>query len=841
MEKESARAPNLRHLRPVQPNMSNGRIHLFDGLLNDLRYALRSLRRAPAFCVSAILILGLGIAANTTMFSAVNTVLLEPLGYKNPERLVVLSHGTTGPVAVANFLDWRQQSRAYERMGAAEAWRVNLDAVDHAERVIGARMTADVMQVLGVQPLLGRVFTADDEMPGNDHKVVIGYALWQRRFGGDPNIVGRTAILDGTRYDIIGVMPRSFTFAHFWAKGSEVWAPLALANRQMTRGGNSLRVFARLAPGVSVSQAQAELTGITARLEQLYPGTNRHARVITFTDRVVGNTRLALLVLLAAVGFVLLIACANVAHMLLARAAARQREVAVRLALGARRFQIVRQHLVESVLLATLSGVVGLVLAVWGVHTLASLAPSDLPRIEELTIDARVLMFTFGVSMLTGVLFGLAPALQAWTTAVGDTLRDGSRGSIGTKRGSRMRDLLVISEFALAIVLLVGAGLMIRSFGALQAIDPGFDSQQLLSMIVSVQGSSNDTPGRRADFYRRVVNEVRALPGVEAASAINHLPVGGDLWDRPLLVDGRPLPKPGEEHDAIYRVVLPRYFQTMRQPILRGRDIAESDDLNAPRVVLVNEFMANKIWPGENAVGKRISIGGANSPAPREWLTVVGVVKNTVLDEWSEVRWEEMYLPYLQTREYLEDDKPMYGYLTVVARSTGTSDPAGLAPSVRRTIAGIDKSASISEVATMETVIDHAVARPRFQLTLLASFAAVALLLAAAGIYGVMSYAIARRTHEIGLRMTLGAQRRDVLRMVLGQAMVRVGIGSLVGLAGAMALTRVMSTLLYGVRPTDPLTFGIVTAVLIAAALLASYIPARRATRIDPMVALRQP
>jgi predicted permease len=819
--------------------MSDVRAALFDGLINDLRYAVRALRRAPGFCLSAIVILGLGIGANTTMFSAVNTILLEPLGYKNPERLVVILHGGSGPVSPANFLDWRQQSHAYARMGAAEYWRVNLDAGDHAERVLGLHLTADMLPLLGVPPLLGRVFTAEDEMPGNEHKVVLAYALWQRRFGGDPAIVGRTVTVDGSRYDVIGVMPRQFAFAPFWATGTELWAPLSLADRPDQRGGNSLRVFAQLAPGVSVAQAQAELTGITARLEQTYPGTNRHVLVTSLTERVVGNARLALLVLLAAVGFVLLIACANVAHMLLARAAARQREVAVRLALGATRFQIVRQHLVESLLLSTLSGIAGLVLAVWGIHALAGVTQSNLPRIEELAIDGRVLLFTCGVSLGTGVLFGLVPAFQAWSAAVGDTLKDGGRGSLGTRRGSRLRDLLVISEFALAIVLLVGAGLMIRSFGALQAIDAGFDPRHVLSMIVSTKGSPDGEPGRRAAFYRHVVEEVGALPGVASASAINHLPVGGDLWDRSVIVDGRPLPKPGSEYDAIYRVALPHYFQTMRLAILRGRDIAETDDMNAPRVVVINDFMARKLWPDEEAIGRRLSIGGAGSTAPREWLTVVGVVKNAVQNEWNEKHFEEMYLPYLQTREYLDADASHYGYLTLVLRTTG--DPAAIAPAVRQVIASIDKAVSVSDVRTMDAVIERAVARPRFQLTLLASFAGIALLLAAAGIYGVMSYAIARRTHEIGLRMTLGAQRGDVLRMVLGQAMLRVGAGAAVGLAGALALTRLMSSLLYGVRPTDPLTFGVVAIVLIGAALLASYVPARRATRIDPMVALRQP
>jgi putative ABC transport system permease protein len=823
--------------------MADLRVSILDSLRRDIRYAIRALRRSPGFCVGAILILGLGIGANTTMFSAVNTILLQPLGYAKADELVVILHNGRNPVAPANFLDWRRDARSFARMGAAEAWGPNLGGAESAERVRGLHLTADVLPLLGVPPVLGRLFGKEDEVAGRDHRLVIGYGLWQRQFSGDPRVIGRTVMLDGEPYDIIGVMPRGFAFAPFWVVDAEVFAPLPLADRQTSRDGKSLRVFARLAPDVSAAQAQAEITTIAARLERAFPGSNRDVTVTALKERVVGNARLALLVLLVAVGFVLLIACANVAHLLLARATARQREVAVRMALGATRTDVIRQSLVESLVLASLAGAAGLLLAVWGIHALAGAAPGDLPRVEELAIDRRVLAFTLGVSLLTGLLFGLMPALQATAVGIGDTLKAGGRGASGSGSGGgsgrgRMRDALIVSEFALAIVLLVGAGLMIRSFAALQAIDPGFHPDHVLAMNVSVKGAPEAEPARRAAFYREVVDRLRALPGVDAASAINHLPVGGDVWGLSFYVAGRPVPKPGEQAGAAYRVVLPNYFRTMRLPLVRGRDITAQDTLDTPPIVVINEYLANKYWPGEDPIGKRITLDDVATSAQPAWLTVAGVVKNAVQHDWSAELSEEVYLPYLQTRDYLERPSGAFTYLTIVMRTTG--DPAAMAASARAAVSSVSPAAAISEVDTMDAVVTRAMARPRFQLAVLAAFAGVALLLAAAGIYGVMSYAISRRTQEIGLRLTLGAQRGDVLKMVLGQAMTLVGLGTIAGLAGALVLTRLMSSLLYGVRPTDPLTFGTVSLVLVGTALLASFVPAHRATRIDPMRALRQ-
>lgn len=809
----------------------------FEGLLRDVRYGLRTLRRTPAFCASAILILGVGIGANSTMFSAINTILLQPLAYKNADELVVVMHNGQHPVSPANFLDWRSQNRSFTRMGAAEYWRTNLGVTDGAERVLGLHVTADILPLLGVPPLLGRVFTPEDDLPGNEHRVVIGYGLWQRTFAGDPAVIGRTVRLDGDPYTIVGVMPREFAFAPFWAVGAELWAPLPLANKQTQRGGNSLRVFARLKPDVTLAQAQADITAVTTRLEQTFPGTNRNVTVVSLKERVVGNTRLALVVFLVAVGFVLLIACANVAHMLLARAAARQREVAVRLALGATRLQIVRQFLTESLLLAGLSGLAGLALAAGGIQLLIAFTPGNLPRVEQMTLDGRVLAFTLGVSVLTGVIFGLVPALQSARPAFGENLKAG-RGNTGHKRQARVRDLLIASELALALMLLVGAGLMVRSLGALQAVDAGFDPRGVLSMVVSVKGSPAGEPGRRAPFYESVIARVRALPGVQSASAINHVPLNGDVWGRGFIVEGRPQPRPEDVQGAVYRVVMPDYFKTMGLPLRRGRDISRQDDSRAPQVVVINERMAQNQWPGEDPIGRRIALVDSDETGGPRWLTVVGVTKNAVIDGLSEQDVPEVYLPYLQTDAYVNGVTPPYAYLTIVLRTAG--DPAALAGAARAAVASLDKTVTVSDIVSMDGAIEKHLARPRFQLTLLGLFALVALLLAAAGIYSVMSYAISRRTQEIGLRLTLGAQRRDVLTMVLRQAMARVAVGGAIGLVGSLILTRLMANLLYGVRPADPLTFGVVSLVLVSAALLASYVPAWRASRIDPIVALRQ-
>ncbi len=603
-----------------------------EGWWRDLRLGLRGLRRAPGFCAAAVLILGLSIGANTTMFGAVRAILLQPLGYADPDRLVVVLHDGRFPVAPANFLDWRAQTRSFEAMGAAEMWSPNLGLATGAERVKGLRLTPETLRMLGVAPVKGRLLATGGAEAAELRTVVIGHGLWQQRFGGAGDVVGRPLRLDGETYTVVGVMPPRFVFAPFWTTESELWAPLPLDARRDSRGGNSLRIFARLKPGVDAAAAQADVDVVTARLEQAFPGTNRRVKVVPLKERVVGHTRLGLSVLLVAVGFVLLIACANVAHMLLARAAARQSEIAVRLALGATRFQIVRQLLTESLLLAGLSSLVGLALAGIGVRVIAATAPPDLPRAADMAIEGWTLAFTLGLTILTGVVFGLVPAWQAARTRVGDRLA--ARGVAGHRREAFLRDVLVVSELALALVLLIGAGLMLRSLAAASAIDPGFEPRGLLSMSVSVQGSSAAGPGQRALFFPAAIEALRRLPGVEAASGVNHPPLVGDVWTRGFDIASRSR-RPGDDRPgAVYRVVLPGYFSTMRLPIVHGRDVAADDTQQSPAVVVVSETLVRRNFPDGDALGQRITLDDPTAANPR-WLTIVGVVRDAVSFTWE--------------------------------------------------------------------------------------------------------------------------------------------------------------------------------------------------------------
>ncbi|HXC42466.1 MAG TPA: ABC transporter permease [Candidatus Dormibacteraeota bacterium] len=803
-------------------------------LIQDIRYGCHMLVKSPGFTAVAVITLALGIGANTAIFSVINAVLLRPLPYKNSDRLTVILHDGRNPVAPANLFDWQKQNHSFESMGAAEYWTPNVSGTGNAEKLWALRITSEVLPMLGVQPILGRFFTPQEQEPGREHEAVIGYEFWQSHFAGNAQVIGQSITLNGETYSVIGVMPRGFKFTPFWATRAQLWAPLALGDRIEDRHGRSLRIFARLRPGVSLAQAQAEMATITARLEQAYPGTNDNIRVLSLKEKVVGNVRPALLVLLIAVGFVLLIACANVAHMLLARSAARHKEIAIRTALGAARARVIQQFLTESLCLALVGSGSGLLLSFWGIRALVAMSPADLPRVETVTLDSHVFMFVLGITLVSGLAFGLAPALRASAPNLSNTLKEGGRGSSEGIRHNRLRSLLVASEFAFALVLLVGAGLMIRSFFAMQNIDPGFNPRNLLSVVVSVSGTKEAAPGERPRFYQELVERISQVPGVQSASAINHLPLGGDIWGWPFHVDGQPIPLPSETPTAAYRVVLPGYFRTMNIPLLNGRDISDYDALTAPGVVVVNEFFARRYWPNEDAIGKHFTFDDLKK-GPK-WVTVVGVAKNTLRAEWTAAQEEEVFLPYLQNRDYLENPASQFAYLTLVVRS---SNPAALVPVIRGMVGSLDKNVALSEVQTMDQVVGEATAEPRFYLLLLATFAAVALTLAGVGIYGVMSYSVSRRTQEIGIRMALGAQPVQVIRMVVGQGGILATVGVVAGLIGALAVTRLMSGLLYGVRPNDPITFIAVAAGLSGVALIASYIPARRAAKVDPMVALR--
>jgi predicted permease len=697
-------------------------------------------------------------------------------------------------------------------------------------------MTAGMLPMLGVQPMLGRVFTPAEDTPGNEHVAVIGYGLWQRRFAGDKGIIGHSVLLDGERTTIIGVMPPTFHFAPFWATRAELWAPRAFDAATLANGGNSLRLFARLKPGVTLAQARADLATVTARLEQQAPGSNRGATVQLLKTKVVGDVQTALMVLLVAVAFVLLIACANVAHMLLARAASRQKELGIRTALGATRGRLIGLMLMESAVLAGVGGLLGLLLAQLGVRALIAASPSSIPRVATVSIDWRVLLMTLAVTASTAITFGLVPALRAAQVDLAETFKDGDRGSSEGSARARLRSVLVASEFALALVLLVGAGLMIRTFAALQRIDPGFDPRNVLTMAVSVTGTRESDSTVRQSMYVEALARIRSIPGVESASWINHVPIAGDVWGFGFAVEGRPKPKPGEIPNAAYRVIFPGYFHAMRATVLRGRDVSDADRAGTPRVVVINEFMAQKYWPDEDAIGNRIIMDTTA-------VTVVGVVKNMVRGDWAAPPAEEFFFPYAQQRGYVGNAASHFSYMTLVARATcdpgKTCDAAALATPIVNVLRNIDRNLPISDVRTMDSIVAGATGESRLYLVLLASFAIIAIALASVGIYGVMSYAVARRTHEIGIRIALGAEPFGVLRMIVRQGMAVALIGATVGAVLAAGLTSLMSGLLYGVAPRDPSTFAAVVGILCAVAFVASYIPARRATQIDPLAALR--
>jgi len=806
----------------------------FERLAQDVRYGLRLLRRSPGFAAVAIVTLALGVGANTAILSVVDAILLRPLPYADPSRLVVLLHDGRNPVAPANYLDWKQRSRSFESMGAAENWSANLTGGGTPEKVPALLLTPEILPMLGVRPALGRFFLPSEGVAGQDHVVLLGDGLWRRRFGADPNVVGTSVQLNGQPYAVIGVMPPGFLFAPFWTADSEMWAPLDLQARAASREGSSLRIFGRLRKDVSLSAARAEIAAITAVLERDFPGTNRRVTVTPLHEKVVGNVRPALLVLLGAVGLVLLIACANVANMLLARSSARQREIALRAALGAGRGRTIRQLLTESLVLAALGGVAGAAFGAWSLKALVALAPASIPRLTDVHLDGRVLLATFAASLATGIVFGLAPALQASSVHLQDALKEGGAAGAG-REGGRVRRVFVAAEVAIALVLLVGAGLMTRTFLALQAIDPGFDPRGVITFEVSVAGTRQAEPGRRSVLYRQILERIAALPGVRSAGAINHIPIAGDVWGFPYRIEGRPRPGPGESPVAAYRAVMPGYFASMRLPILRGRDVSAMDVAGAPGVVLVSDYLARHSWPGEDPIGKRISLDGTDDDP--KWVTVIGVVKDTVRHEWNDPPEDEFYLSVLQRPGLVASSQSQAAYLTFVARADG--DPAALAPSLRAAVWKLDPTLPISQVLTMDQIVASANARARFQMLLLAAFAVAAALLAAVGIYGVMSYAVAKRTREIGLRMALGANPGDVLRLVVGQGMAVALAGAGVGIAAALPLARLMSSVLYGVRPTDPATYAGVALLLLAIALLASYLPARRAAHIDPGKALR--
>lgn len=814
-----------------------------EGLLQDLAYAWRSMRRKPILTAVGIGTLALGIGANTAIFSVVSAVLLRPLGYHEPDRLVHISHGRFSPMAPANFVDLRRLSQSFQHIAAAGAWSGTLESKNGREKILGLTMSEDMFAMLGVPPALGRTFLPEEHQPGKDRTVVLSHRLWQRAFGANPAVLGATVTLSGQPYVIAGVMPPSFQFAPYWFTEAELWLPLATSGQASNRRAQYLRLFARLKPNTTMEQAATELRTHWQGLEQAYPLENGKLgiRLRTLNEMVVGDIRPALLVLLAAVGFVLLIACANLANLALARSVERRREIAIRTALGAARSRIVRQLLTESVTVSLCGGALGALLAWYGVDALKSWMQTEatrfaaaIPRVDSIAIDTNVMLFAAAISVLTGLLFGLFPALESTRTSLTGNLREGGRGTSEGPASLRARNMLVVAEVALSIVLLAAAGLMLRTFSALRAIDPGFDPRNLVTMQISVAGQTELRGERRVQFFHDLADQVRRLPGIESAAFVNHIPIGGDNWTFLAFGEGLPAPAKGEEVRSLYRVATPGYFHAMRIALREGRDFSPADRDTSTPVVIVNESLARRLWPSESALGKRIATTLEGTPV---WSTIIGITRDARQESLSERPAPEFYFPYAQSAILRDRIDPAFTYLTLAVRTT--LPPAQAANTIRSILAQMNKQALLAEVRTMDQILSSATWQSRFYTLSLLLFAAFALLLAAVGIYGVMSWSVNRRAQEIGIRIALGADRARVIWMVLRQSALLVALGVVIGLPLALAATRTMGRMLYGVTPSDPATFLAVPAVLIAIALLAGYLPARRASALDPVTALR--
>jgi putative ABC transport system permease protein len=803
---------------------------MMETFLHDIRYNLRVLIKNPGFAAIAVITLALGIGANSAIFSVVNAVLLRPLPFADPERLVQVweyrpRQGlNTQNVSSAEFTAWHDQNQVFEEVAAIDVAEYNLTGGDEPERVGGARVSASYFPLLGIKALLGRTFLREEDQPDHDDVVVLSHGLWQRRFGSDPNIVNTSLTLNGKVCTIVGVMPSGFKLP----QNADLARPIAFSSEEQTKPGDHyLEVIARLKPGITIKQAGTEMSAIANRLEQTFPTTNLGHGVVLVPlhEQIVGEIRPALLILFGSVGFVLLIACANVANLLLARASGRRKELAIRAALGAGRLRIVRQLLTESMLLAVVGGVLGLLTATWGVDLLVGLSPNSIPRASEISLDARVLVFTFLVTLITGLLFGLLPAWQTSRLELTEALKEGDRGSTEGFRSNRARSLLIVSEFALTLVLLIGAGLLIKSFQRLSDVNPGFEPANLLTLELSLPASRYTDGNKVADFYEQVLPRIESLPGVQSVGVVTVLPLSGNDNSSFVTIEGHPPLPPGEALRAGYRVISPNYFSAMGIPLKRGRLLTPADNRDAARVVLINEAMAQRFFqPGEDPIGKRIRTGGGDSP----WLSVAGIVADVKHNGLDRDARPEIYASYLQSPKRS---------MTLVVRSQ--TDPLKLVGPVRDQVRLVDKDQPIGNIRSMEQLLAESVAPRRFSMLLLSIFAVVAMLLAAVGIYGVMNYSVARRTHEIGIRMALGARSMDVLRLIVGQGMMLAAVGLGIGLLAGVVVTRLMSSLLFEVSTIDPAIFLAASVLLAGAALLASYIPARRASRVDPMIAMR--
>jgi putative ABC transport system permease protein len=807
-------------------------------IIKDTRYALRQLFTHRAFALIAILALALGIGANTAIFSVVNAVLLRPLPYPAPEQLVWI--WGTNPLndipkenaSYPDYADWRAQSQSFQFMGGfAQTSPILTDSGGEPERLPGGYVMGDFFNVLGIEPILGRKFVAEENETGKNRVVILSHALWQRRFGGDPKIIGQQISISGNPHTVVGILPANFQDPIPEAtKTMQLWLPLAVSDSmRQSRRGDFLNVVARLKPGVKLETARAEMTGIASRLEKQYPDTNTQWGVIVqpLHETLTGNVRPALLVLLTAVAFLLLIACANVANLLLARASSRQREIAIRAALGASRARVVRQLLTENIVLSLCGGGVGLLFAWWGIQALLALSPGNIPRLGSISIDREVLFFTLAVSLVTGILFGLVPAFTASRPDLNNTLKEGGRSAAESAGGRRLRSALAVAEIALSLVLLVSAGLLIRSFIRLQEVRPGFNPQHLLCLDLSLPSAKYKEDQQTVNFFDQLLGTLAQQPGVQSAAVSEGVPLGGGGGFLAFSVEGRLLAPTDRTPDAETRVVSPDYFRTMQIPLRNGRLLNERDVLGAPDAVVVSETLVKKYFPGQDPIGKRLTFGDPQAKDV-QWYTVIGVVGDVRGISLNAEPYGQLYTSYRQTPRRA---------LTLIVQTAG--EPTTMLGTVREKIWALDRQQPLYNVRTAEQVLEKSIARPRFNMLLITIMASVALVLAAVGIYGVISYSVTQRTHEIGVRMALGASAGDVLKLVVGQGMILAGTGVVLGLLAAFAATRIMATLLFGVTATDPVTYGGLALLLTSIAFLACYIPARRATKVNPVTALR--
>jgi putative ABC transport system permease protein len=814
-------------------------------LWQDLRYGARMLVKKPGFSLIAVVTLALGIGATTAIFSVVDALLLRPIPFKDSDRLVTMWNHYPGLniaqdwLSPGEYIDIKTQGESFEEVAISAGRSYNLTGGDTPQRIEGAMVSSSLFSLLKLTPAQGRVFLPEDDQEEKPVTVIVSHQLWAERFGSDPDLIGKPITLNGRTATVVGIMPASFSLSKevmptvAGIERADAILPLKFDEEDLRdHSSDNYNVWARLKPGVTVAQAQAELDTIVGRLQQQYPGnypanSGFRISVTPLLEQVVGNIRLALLVLLGAVAFVLLIACANVANLLIARAAARQKEFAVRTALGAGRRRLIRQLLTESLLLAIIGGGLGLLIAVWGLEALRALGPGNLPRLAEIGINNQVLAFTFIISLLTGVIFGLAPALKFSRIDLNETLKESGRSSTGGSRGRRIRNTLVVSEIALSLVLLVGAGLLIRSFLGLQRVDPGFSAQDVLSLRLALEGSRYASNDSRSALYRQLWERLEKLPGVESVGGASILPLSPGMSWGGIWVEGH-APAPGEtDIQSDQRTASHNYFQTMQIPLLRGRWFNDHDSREAQRVAIIDAGFARRFWPDEDPLGKRLKRGGPDSKAP--WMTVVGVVG--------------------QVKQYtLEGDPPRIAFYTPHSQDPGRSmyvviraspNQANMISTVTSEIRTTDPDLPVFGVTSMEERMADSLARQRFSMFLLGLFAALALTLAAVGIYGVMAYVVSQRTHEIGIRVALGAERRDVFKLIVGQGLLLALAGVMIGLAAAFCVTRLMEGLLYGVSATDPLTYALIAVLLTGVALAACYIPARRAMKVDPMIALR--